>query len=111
MFIEQAQMECGVSFPAPHLLDCVVNGRHLGRRGNRDSYMCPHGVYPCRGSDRWVAIAVQNEQQWQWFCDVIGNPEWTGRRQVRHHPGPEAERGRAGQADRRVDQGLHRRSR
>ena len=77
MYIEQAQMECGVSFLAPHVLNCAVNGRDLKRRGNRDFYMCPHGVYPCRGSDRWVAIAVQDEQQWQWFCDVIGNPEWT----------------------------------
>ena len=77
MFIEQSQMESGVSFVAPHLLDCAVNGRHLGRRGNRDSHMCPHGVYPCRGADRWVAIAVEDEMQWQWFCNVIGNPAWT----------------------------------
>ena len=77
MFIEQSQMESGVSFLAPHLLDCAVNGRHLGRRGNRDSHMCPHGVYPCRGADRWVAIAVEDEMQWQWFCNVIGNPAWT----------------------------------
>ena len=27
MYIEQAQMECGVSFLAPHLLNCAVNGR------------------------------------------------------------------------------------
>jgi benzylsuccinate CoA-transferase BbsF subunit len=77
MFIEQAQMECGVTFLAPHLLNCAVNGRNMGRRGNRDFYMCPHGVYPCRGGDRWVAITVQNEEQWQWFCDIIDNPEWT----------------------------------
>jgi len=77
MYIEQAQMECGVTFLAPHLLNCAVNGRNMGRRGNRDFYMCPHGVYPCRGGDRWVAIAVQNEEQWQWFCDVIDHPEWT----------------------------------
>jgi benzylsuccinate CoA-transferase BbsF subunit len=24
-----------------------------------------------------VAIAVQNEEQWQWFCDVIDHTEWT----------------------------------
>jgi crotonobetainyl-CoA:carnitine CoA-transferase CaiB-like acyl-CoA transferase len=77
MRIEQAQLECGVSFLAPHLLNCAVNERNLERRGNRDPYMSPHGVYPCRGTDRWVAIAVENELQWQCFCDVLGNPEWT----------------------------------
>ncbi len=78
MRIEQSQLECGVSFLAPHLLNWAANGRDLERRGNRDFYMSPHGVYPCRGNDRWVAIAVQNDDQWRCFCDVIGNPEWAG---------------------------------
>lgn len=77
MYIEQSQMESGVTFVAPHLLNCAVNGRNLGRRGNRDFYMSPHGIYPCRGSDRWAAIAVQNEGQWERFCGVLGGPEWT----------------------------------
>jgi benzylsuccinate CoA-transferase BbsF subunit len=77
MYIEQSQMECGVTFVAPHLLDCAVNGRNLGRRGNRDTYMSPHGIYPSLGSDRWVAIAVQDEEQWQSLCRAMGHPEWT----------------------------------
>ena len=39
--------------------------------------MSPHEVYPCRGAERWVAIAVADDEQWQRFCCVIGNPEWT----------------------------------
>lgn len=78
MRIEQSQMECEVAFMGPHLLNRFVNGRDLKRRGNRDSHMSPHGLYPCRGADRWVAITVKSEQQWQWFCDVMGNPPWTG---------------------------------
>ncbi len=77
MRIEQSQLECGVSLLAAHLADFSVNGRKLERRGNRDSYMSPHGVYPCRGTDRWVAIAVRNEEEWQSFCDALGSPEWT----------------------------------
>ncbi|MEA1958912.1 MAG: CoA transferase, partial [Chloroflexota bacterium] len=76
MYIEQSQMESGITFLAPHLLNCVVNGVNLERRGNRDSYMSPHGIYQCRGGDRWVAIAVQNNEQWLSFCDVIGKPDW-----------------------------------
>lgn len=78
MRIEQSQMECEIAFMGPHILNCFVNGRDLERRGNRDSHMCPHGVYPCRGADRWVAIAVKNEDQWKCFCDVVGHPAWTG---------------------------------
>jgi crotonobetainyl-CoA:carnitine CoA-transferase CaiB-like acyl-CoA transferase len=34
----------------------------------------PQGVYPCKGTDQWVALEVQNDQQWKWLCDVIGGP-------------------------------------
>ena len=53
MYMEQAQLEAAVSFLGPHAMDYVVNHNLLNRRGNRDRYMSPHGVYPCRGSDRW----------------------------------------------------------
>ncbi len=45
--------------------------------GNRDPSMAPHGCYPCTGEDNWVAIAVASDEQWNAFCRVMGNPEWT----------------------------------
>jgi len=77
MYIEQSQFEAGLSFLAPHILDFVTNGANLTRKGNRDDCMCPHGVYPCRGNDRWVAIAVQNDAQWENMRTIMGNPEWS----------------------------------
>jgi len=77
MYLEQSQMEAGATFLGPALLDCVVNGRVAGRMGNRDRYAAPHGMYPCRGSGRWVAIAVYTDEEWQAFCRVLGNPDWT----------------------------------
>ncbi len=74
--IEQSQLECGVSFLGAHLLNWAVNRKDLRRRGNRDSHMSPHGVYPCRGADRWVAIAARDDQQWRSLCLASGNPEW-----------------------------------
>jgi len=77
MYIEQSQLEVGLTFATPHVLDYMVNKRNVDRNGNRDRYMSPHGIYPCRGADRWVAIAVSNDEQWLAFCDVMGNPGWT----------------------------------
>ncbi len=77
MYIEQAQLEAGLTFAVPHILDYTVNGRDTERRGNRDSRMAPHGIYPTAGPDRWVAIAIDNEDHWDAFRQVIGNPEWT----------------------------------
>ena len=77
MYIEESQFEAGLSFMGTHLLDYTVNKHIVTRMGNRDRYMSPHGVYPCRGTDRWVAIAVANEEQWRCFCQVIDHPDWT----------------------------------
>jgi len=77
MYIEQSQFEAGLTFMGSHVLDYMVNKRILTRQGNRDRYMCPHGVYPCSGQDRWVAIAVANDHEWQRLCEVMGNPGWS----------------------------------
>jgi len=76
-YIDHSQFEAGVHWLATTVLDYGINDRVAERMGNRDPYMCPHGVYPCRGEDRWVAIAVSNDEQWRAFCKVIGNPVWT----------------------------------
>lgn len=77
MYLDQSQVEAGASFLAPVILDYMVNGRIAQRMGNRDPYMAPHGLFPCKGDDRWIAIAVASEEQWRSFCAVLGNPAWT----------------------------------
>ena len=78
MHLDQSQIEAGVTMLAPDVLDYVVNGRVAGRTGNHDAEMCPHNAYPSRGNDRWVVIAVRNEDDWQALCRVVGEPDWTG---------------------------------
>ena len=76
-WIEQSQLETSVHMIAPLIMDYAINGRIAGRTGNRLPHAAPHGVYPCQGVDRWIAIAIFNDEQWQSFCKVIGNPNWT----------------------------------
>jgi benzylsuccinate CoA-transferase BbsF subunit len=38
--------------------------------------MAPHGCYPCRGDDRWIAIAVSTDAQWQALATILGHPAW-----------------------------------
>lgn len=45
------------------------------RTGNRHPGMVPHDVYRCGGNDRWVAIAVRSDSEFQSFCRAIGRPE------------------------------------
>jgi len=77
LYLDQAQTEAGITFLGPAILDYVVNGRVATRVGNRDPYMAPHGCYRCLGPDRWCAIAVSNDEEWEAFCRAIGQPDWT----------------------------------
>ena len=74
--MESSIFKSGAVTAGPALLDYQVNQKTPSRIGNRDFSMAPHGVYPCRGEDRWCAIAVQNETQWKSFVKVLGSPRW-----------------------------------
>jgi crotonobetainyl-CoA:carnitine CoA-transferase CaiB-like acyl-CoA transferase len=70
--IDVSQAEAAIHLLAPAILDHEVNGRIWSRIGNRDLQMCPHGVYPARGEDRWVAIACQSDEAWRALCKTMG---------------------------------------
>ena len=74
--LQSSIFKSGAVTTGPAILDYQVNQRLPQRRGNRDAYAAPHGVYPCLGEDRYCAIAVHTEEEWQGFCKVLGNPEW-----------------------------------
>ncbi|MFC1978353.1 CaiB/BaiF CoA transferase family protein, partial [Chloroflexota bacterium] len=76
-YLDVSQYEATIHLMAPLILDYVVNQRIADRMGNRYAYAAPHGAYRCRGEDRWCAIAVFTDEEWQSFCRVIGNPAWT----------------------------------
>ena len=70
--IDVSQAEAAIHLLAPAILDYEANGRIWRRMGNRDLELCPHGVYPARGDDRWVAIACQSDAAWRSLCEVMG---------------------------------------
>jgi crotonobetainyl-CoA:carnitine CoA-transferase CaiB-like acyl-CoA transferase len=80
--IDVSAVEAGVTLLGPDLLDVTVNGRATRRSGfpsgNRldHPHAAPHGVYPCREADRWVAIAVFDDAGWARFVAAIGTPAW-----------------------------------
>lgn len=58
------------------ILEYTMNARVPGPMGNQDGTSAPHDCYPCKGDDKWVAIAVSNDEEWEAFCNVIGRPYW-----------------------------------
>ncbi|MFC9555208.1 CaiB/BaiF CoA transferase family protein [Rhodococcus sp. NPDC056960] len=80
--IDVSAVEAGVNLIGPDLLDVAVNGVATRRpgypAGNRLVHpsAAPHGVYPAKGEDTWVAVAVFDDDQWQRLVDVLGRPDW-----------------------------------
>jgi crotonobetainyl-CoA:carnitine CoA-transferase CaiB-like acyl-CoA transferase len=73
-WIDSSQVETGIYLSGTAILDYTVNGRRWARYGNRSPYKpaAPHGVYPTAGTDRWIAIAVFDDQRWHRLTQVLG---------------------------------------
>ena len=76
LYLDESQIEAGITFWGPGILDYTENGRIATRMGNRDPNMSPHGAFPCLGDDRWVVIAVATDAEWRALCQAMGDPEW-----------------------------------
>jgi benzylsuccinate CoA-transferase BbsF subunit len=73
-YIDQSQHEASMQLITPLILDYTANQRDFKANGNRLAYAAPHSIYRCQGDDRWCAIAVFTDDEWESFCRVIGNP-------------------------------------
>ncbi|HVN89552.1 MAG TPA: CoA transferase [Candidatus Binataceae bacterium] len=81
-FVDLAQFEALVSVMGPSLLDIAVNGRkpEPPRYESQEVPAAPHGVYKCarrdQDDDRWIAISVRTQPEWERFVAAIGSPAW-----------------------------------
>ncbi len=74
-YIDLSQTEAGLMFLTPSFLSYSANRREDTRMGNRSLSAAPHGVYPCRGDDRWCSIAVTSDEEWGRLCRAIGQAD------------------------------------
>jgi benzylsuccinate CoA-transferase BbsF subunit len=80
-WIDLAMTEAAGALAGPFVLDNTVNGRRSVDPANFNSNRsphparAPHGIYRCAGDDRWVAIAVRDDHDWDAFCVAVG-AEW-----------------------------------
>jgi benzylsuccinate CoA-transferase BbsF subunit len=72
--VDLAQLEAVASLVGPVLLDRAVHGGVSVPTGNasQEAPAAPHGVYPCAGEDRWIAITVFTDAEWAAFARVAG---------------------------------------
>ncbi|MCP4904442.1 MAG: CoA transferase [bacterium] len=102
-YIDGSLGEPGLLLTGTAILDQQVNGRSWERIGNTSPYKlaCPHGAYRCRGEDRWIAIAVFDDEQWKALPGVLGDPIWMGEPEM---ASLESRLRQRAQLDRRLDE-------
>jgi crotonobetainyl-CoA:carnitine CoA-transferase CaiB-like acyl-CoA transferase len=73
-WIDASQTESGIFVASGAILDWSSNGRPYARTGNAsvDASVFPQGVYPCLGTDRWLAISCRTDAERQALAEVIG---------------------------------------
>lgn len=73
--LDLSTFESTLQFLSVPILDYLVNGRVASRTGNRHPFAAPHGVYPCKGKDRWCSIGILTEKEWNDFRTFLGQSE------------------------------------
>ena len=91
-YIGMSQFETTVSAVGQVVLEYLANGREPRRLGNGSLHYAPHGCYPCRGEDRWCAIAIDGDDEWERLCEAAGKPEWRADARFADHAGRVAQR-------------------
>lgn len=74
-YLDVSQIETAVYSLSEMIVRCSANDEVVGRRGNASADAAPHGIYPCRGEDRWIAIAVMSDAEWRLLAALVGDPE------------------------------------
>jgi len=73
--VEATMVEAALNAAAEQVIEWSASGEVLTRTGNRGHEVAPQGVYECAGKDRWVAIAVETDDQWTALRDIAGLTE------------------------------------
>lgn len=94
-YVEVPQRDALISVIGETVMEWSMNRRPMPRSGNRHPWYAPHGCYPCqplpeeegrplvtasaagpqRATDRWITIAVTDDQEWRGLCDAMGRPD------------------------------------
>jgi crotonobetainyl-CoA:carnitine CoA-transferase CaiB-like acyl-CoA transferase len=85
-WIDLSQLEALTAMIGVPLLEVLAGGQLTAPFGNRsmERPAAPHGIYRCRDReddgavrDRWCAIAVFGEEDWQRFVAALNTPRWS----------------------------------
>lgn len=75
-YAEVPQREAAMHWIGELILQCLDTGTVPGPRGNDSDSAFPHDAFACAGTDEWMALSVETEQQWRALCEHFGWNDW-----------------------------------
>ncbi|MCH8298781.1 MAG: CoA transferase [Chloroflexi bacterium] len=75
-YIEVAMTEALATILPEAVMEYTLDGTEPERVGNRHKDNAPHNVFRCQGDEKWVAISVENDAQFQALAQAANNPGW-----------------------------------
>jgi len=75
-YIDVSQVEAMSSLLGGAFSEYATKGKPPEPAGNRSNEAAPYGVYRCQGGDRWCAISISSDEEWQGFKRALDNPPW-----------------------------------
>ena len=82
--VDGSMLEAAAGYLGEVLLDAALGAKQTAP-GNADPDHAPHGVYPCAGDDRWIALAVDSDEMWQRLVAVSSSEILADPAFGRHH--------------------------
>lgn len=81
LFIEVPMVSSALNIAAEQVIEYSAYGCLLQRSGNRSPAAAPQNIYRCgdrdeQGPERWIAMAVCTDAQWDALRRIIGDPVW-----------------------------------
>ena len=88
--IEAPMVEGALNAAAEQIIEFSAYGATMEREGNRSPWAAPQGLYPCRGSEQWLALSCESDAQWRALRVALGDPAWAADATLDTHRGRRA---------------------
>lgn len=69
--VDFAQREAVTYVVGETLVSASLTGTAPAPQGNRDPKYVPQGVYPAKGTDAWIALSIEDDQQWAALAEEL----------------------------------------
>ncbi len=75
VLVEAAMVDAALNVAAEAVIEWSAYGNLVGRDGNRSPAAAPQGLYACAGSERWLAVSIDTDEQWPALATLLGRED------------------------------------